>query len=429
MRDSYDSTKQTGRTATRRDFLKVAGIATAGALLPGWARSRAYALAPSRVIGANDRIGVGAIGCGGMGMAHLHSFLDQAQKGEENLQVVAVCDIYEPRKNRARSLTGATLHHDYRKLLEMREVDVVMIATPEHLHAQQAIDAMQAGKDLYLEKPICRHLDEAKKIYETALQTKRIIQVGSQWTQEDKWFKARDLIRAGKIGKPVWSQTSYCRNSMEGEWNYGIDDGASPDNLDWNAFLGPAPKRPFDKERFFRWRKYWDYSAGITSDLFPHVMHTLFIALDLDFPTRVTATGGIYVHHDREVPDTIHLLADFPGGHTMLVAGCTANELGLETLIRGHKANMSLGGNSVLIRPERTYAEEVEEVRETVPGPGDVTRAHEKEFFQSVRSRKQPRCNIELAYKVQVTVGLAELAYRQNKMMRFDPVRKEVVAT
>jgi predicted dehydrogenase len=426
MSNDKDSGKE--MAASRRAFLRAAGVATAGALMPGWAKSNAYALAPPRVIGANDRIGVGAIGCGGMGMTHIKSFLDQAKKSEENLQVVAVCDIYEPRKNQARSLTGGALHHDYRKLLEAKEVDVVMIATPEHLHAQQAIDAMEAGKDLYLEKPICRHMEEAKKIYDAAMKTGRIVQVGSQWTQEEKWTKAGELIKGGKLGKPVWSQTSYCRNSMEGEWNYGIDEGASPDNLDWNAFLGTAPKRPFDKDRFFRWRKYWDYSAGITSDLFPHVMHTLFLALALDFPTRVTATGGIYVHPDREVPDTIHLLADFPSGHTMLVAGCTANELGLETVIRGHKANMYLGGNQVVVRPERTFAEEVEESREGTADIGDPMRAHEKDFFRSVRSRKQPRCNIELAYKVHVTVGLAELAYRKNKMMQFDAKTKAFTA-
>jgi predicted dehydrogenase len=308
-------------------------------------------------------------------------------------------------------------------------VDVVMIATPEHWHAQMAVDAMEAGTDLYLEKPLCRQLEDAQKIYDTAMRTKAVVQVGSQWTEVNKWTKAGELIKAGKIGKPVWSQTSYCRNSTEGEWNYPIDANASPDNLDWNAFLGPAPKRPFDKDRFFRWRKYWDYSAGITSDLFPHVMHTLFLALDLDFPTRVTATGGIYVHPDREVPDTIHMLADFPSGHTMLVAGCTANELGLETLIRGHKANMFLGGDTVVIRPERTFAEEVEESREPAPTQGDMMRLHEKNLFSCVRSRQQPRCHIELAYRVHVTVGLAELAYRQNKMMRFDPKTKAVVTS
>jgi predicted dehydrogenase len=423
-----NETNRAEKTPTRREFLKTAGVVTAGALVPGLAQSRAFGLAPSRVIGANDRIRIGAIGCGGMGMAHVRSFVDQQKKNEENIQVIAVCDIYEPRKNEARSRTGGALYHDYRKLLENKDVDVVLIATPEHLHAQQAIDAMEAGKDLYLEKPICRHLDEARKIYQTARRTKAVVQVGSQWTQEEKWQKAKEAVKAGKIGKPVWSQTSYCRNSTEGEWNYGIDGSASPENLDWNAFLGSAPKRPFDKDRFFRWRKYWDYSAGITSDLFPHVMHTLFIALALDFPTRVVATGGIYVHPDREVPDTIHLLADFPSGHTMLVAGCTANETGLDTLIRGHKANMYLGGDAVVIRPERVYAEEIEESREQVPGVGDPMRAHEKDLWKSVRSRQAPRCPIDLAFKVHVTVGLAELSYRQNKPMRWDAQKMEMIS-
>jgi predicted dehydrogenase len=274
---------------------------------------------------------------------------------------------------------------------------------------------------------MARHLDEARKIYDTAVRTGRVVQVGSQGTEEDKWVKAAEMIKAGKIGKPVWSQTSYCRNSVRGEWNYRIDDGATPENLDWNAFLGSAPKRAFDKDRFFRWRKYWDYSAGITSDLFPHVMHTLFIALDLGFPTRVAATGGIYVHTDREVPDTIHLLADFASGHTMLVAGSTANEQGLETMIRGHKANMYLGSDTIVIRPERTYAEDVEETREAVPGLDNEIRAHEKNWLQCVRSRQKPRCPIDLAYKVHVAVGLAELAYRQNKIMRFDPQKMEVL--
>jgi len=414
--------------ASRRDFLRTAGVVTVGALLPGWrsayahpgvrcqARSSAFALQSPRVMGANDRIRIGAIGCGSMGLAHLRSMVDQSETNEENIQVIAVCDIYEPRKNAAKALTGGTVYHDYRKLLENKDVDVVLIATPEHWHAQQVIDAMEAGKDLYLEPPIVRHLEDAKNVYQTALRTKRIIQVGSQSTAEEKWSKANELIKAGKIGKPVWSQISACRNSREGEWNDHIDTDASPSNLDWNAFLGPAPKRPFDTERFFRWRKFEDYSAGITSELFPHVMHPLFIALDLDLPTRVTATGGIYVHPDREVPDTIHLLADFPSGHTMLVVGCTANEQGLETMIRGHKANMYLGGDAVVIRPEPVYADEIEETREAVPALSiDPMRANEKNLWQSVRSREKPRCPIDLAYKVPVTVGLAELAYRQNR--------------
>jgi predicted dehydrogenase len=360
-------------------------------------------------------------------MAHVRNLMSLASTNEENLQIIAVCDIYEPRKNAAATRTSGTVYHDYRKLLENKDVDAVLIATPEHWHCQQAVDAMEAGKDIYIEKPMVRYLDEATKVHRAAVRTGRIVQVGAQGTEEAKWAKARDLIRAGKIGKPVWSQTSYCRNSVSGEWNYRIEDGANSDNLDWNAFIGPAQKRPFDKDRFFRWRKYWDYSAGISSDLFPHVMHTLFIAMDLDFPTRVAATGGIYVHPDREVPDTMHLLADFPTGHTMMVAGSTANELGLETLIRGHKANMYLGSDEVVVRPERTFAEEVEESRDPTQSPRNTIRAHEKNFLQCVRSREKPTCHIDLAYKVQVAISMAEQSFRQNKMVRFDPKKQTLL--
>lgn len=412
--------------SSRREFLRVAGTTAAGVLLAPAARAATPALATPRVIGANDRINVGVIGCGGRGMSHVRMMVRQGDFKTANIQVIAVCDIYEPRKERARTMTSGELYHDYRKLLENKDVDAVVIATPEHWHARMAIEALEAGKDLYLEKPMVRYLDEARKLYLTAKHTGRVVQVGSQASSQEKWYKARDLVQAGKLGKPVWSQTSYCRNSVGGEWNYRIEDGASPDNLDWKAFLGSAPKRAFDKDRFFRWRKYWDYSAGITSDLFPHVMHPLFIALDLDFPTRVTATGGIYVHPDREVPDTIHLMADFPSGHTMVVAGSTANEQGLETMIRGHKANMYLGGTEILIRPERTFAEEIEESRTPAPG-GESTEAHFHDFFRCVRTREKPHCHIDLAYKVHVTVALAEMAFRQNKIMRFDPKKVEVI--
>ncbi|MFA0739754.1 MAG: hypothetical protein LKKZDAJK_002878 [Candidatus Fervidibacter sp.] len=435
--------KDERKEVSRRQFLKTAaGALAVGAMASGFKPSRAYALAGSqRVVGANDRITIGIIGCGGMGHAHMRTLVSAIQRGEENAEIVAVCDIYDPRKESARqtcerqwegkSQTGKVeVYHDYRKLLERKDIDVVWIATPEHWHAKMAIDAMNAGKDIYLEKPMTRHVDEAKAVYETALRTRRVVQVGSQWTSEPKWRQAGELIKQGKIGKVVWSQTSYCRNSREGEWNYAIDPNAKPGvNLDWDAFLGPAPKRPWDPERFFRWRKFWDYSGGIVTDLFPHVLHTLFLAIGAEFPTRVVATGGIFVHHDREVPDTFHMMAEFPSGHVVVVAGSTANERGLETIVHGHKANMLLGGNDIVVQPERVYADEVEPMRVTTEAVPDVLRAHHKNFLECVRDRtKMPNCPIDLAYKVMVTVGLAELSYREGKMKLFDPERLQVVA-
>ena len=251
---------ESGARSTRRTFLKGAGAVTAGVLVGDWARSSAFSVAAPRVIGANDRINFGIIGCGGMGMTHVRSLMDQAAKGESNCQFVAVCDIWEPRKERAKAATGGKLYHDYRDLLADGDVDVVLIATPEHWHATMAIEAFEAGKDVYLEKPMTRHLDEAKKVADAARRTKRVLQVGAQMSSEPKWQRAHELLP--KLGKVVWSQTSYCRNSKDGEWNYTIEPNCTPDNLDWKRWLGPAPKRPFDTERYFRWRKYWDYSPA-----------------------------------------------------------------------------------------------------------------------------------------------------------------------
>jgi len=432
-----------GKEVSRREFLtKVAAGAAALHAAGGRKQSRVYALAGNeRVIGANERIAIGVIGCGGMGHAHIGTLARAIQKGEENAEIVAICDIYDPRKESARKLSESQwegksasgkveVYHHYRKLLERKDIDVVWIATPEHWHARMAIDALEAGKHIYLEKPMTLSVEEAKKVYTTALRTKRVMQVGSQVTAEPKWKQAAEVIQQGKIGKIVWSQASYCRNSREGEWNYAIDPNAKPGvNLDWDAFLGPAPKRPWDPERFFRWRKFLDYSTGIATDLFPHVLHPLFIAIGAEFPTRVVGTGGIFVHHDREVPDTFHMMAEFPSGHVVMIAGSTANERGLETIVHGHKANMFLGGSEIVVQPERVYADEVEQLRLPTQPVGDMIRAHHHNFLECVRDRtKVPNCPIDLAYKVMVTVGLAHLSYRQGKMKIFDPQKQEVIA-
>jgi predicted dehydrogenase len=424
-----EETKETGAgTAahgpTRREFLKQASVATAGVLVTGLAKSSAYALAPSRVIGANDRIHIGHIGCGGQGGTHIRLLKDQAT--DQNIQSIAVCDIYERRLNEAKATTGGQTYHDYRKLLENPDVDCVWIATPEHWHAHMAMDTLEAGKHIYLEKPMTRHLDEALKLHAAVKRSGKVVQVGSQGCTDPKWHRAADLIKQGKLGKIVWSQGSYCRNSVEGEWEYGIDKDASESNIDWAAFLGSAPKRPFDKERFFRWRKFWDYSAGITSDLFPHRLNPLMLALGAEYPTRVACTGGIYVHKDREVPDTTTMIVDYPSGHTIVLAGCTANEQGIDDEIRGHKATMYLGGNAIEIRPERPFSDEIEGLKEQI-GTGEDIGAHERDFLLAVRTGKKPNCDVDLATPVQVAICMAEMSYRQNKMMRFDPEKMELM--
>jgi len=422
--------KQSGQSETalsRREVVKTAGaLAAVGAVGTDWSALAGTSLAAPRVVGANDRIRIGLIGPGGQGTAHLRNLVAMIKDKQINAEIVAISEIYEPRKARAKALTGAQIYHDYRKMLAEAKLDACWITTPEHWHAQMALDAMDAGCDLYVEKPLTRYLDEANKLYKKAKEKKAVIQMGAQACSDEIWHRAHEVIAAGEIGRPVWSQTSYCRNSKGGEWNYGIDAGASPDNLDWKAWLGPAPKIPFNKDRYFRWRKYWDYSSGITSDLFPHRISPLFIAMGLDYPTRVVCTGGIYVQYDREVPDTTHLVADFDRGHTMVVAGSTCNEYGLNDMIRGNKMNMLLGAN-ITLQPERTWADDVEGRSISVAPRREDLRKMERNFLDCVRSRQKPYCHIDLAHKVMVTIALSEISYRENRVVGFDGEKMKMV--
>jgi len=419
--------RKAGNGLSRREFIKAAGVTTAGLMVSSWAKSPVYAIAPGRVIGANDRIGVGFVGVGGMGGGHLDSTLHQP--AEVNVKVVAVCDVWEKRLQSAKAAAGlpdSKAYRDYRRLVEDKDVDAVIIATPEHWHSRVAIAAMENGIHCYIEKPMTRTLSEAFEVHDTALRTKRIVQVGSQGCSGQRWHKANELIRSGKLGQLVWSQGSYCRNSKEGEWNYAIDPDLKPDNCDWKMWLGPCPKRPFDPDRYFRWRKYSDYSAGILSDLFPHRLHPLMIALGPEYPLRVACVGTMKVHPDREVADNTQILVEFPSGHTMVVAGATSNEQGLQDMIRGHKATMYFGGDKLEIRPERPFADEIEpEDVQVTPGNEDHS-AHERNFYAAIRGLEQPNCGIDLATKVQTIVCMAEASYRTKRMISFDPVTRKM---
>ncbi len=420
---------------SRRTFVRTAGAAAAATAAATWAKSPVYALQSPRVIGANDRIRIGHIGVGrhatGRGLHHLNLLKAQAQT--LNVESIALSDIYDGYIAAARKVvpfTDAQVYRDYRKLIENKDVDVVWIATPEHWHAIMSIEAMEAGKDVFVEKPFTRYAEEALKVLDVQRRTKRVVQVGSQGCSDPKWARAGELVKQGKLGTILWAQGSYCRNNPAGEWNYGVDAEANPSNLDWQKFLGSAPKRPFDAERFFRWRKYWDYSAGIVSDLFPHRFHPLMKSMGLAWPTRVVSTGGQYVHKtDRDVADTVHVLADFEGEagkFTILLAGCTENEQGLQDMIRGQKATLYFGGNSVELRPERAFADEVDPIKENIGGERDEP--HQANFIDCVRTRKTPNCDVELAARVQMAVSLAERSYRESRCLRFDPKTRKISA-
>ena len=235
-------------SVNRRDFMKTA--TTLGATL--CVAGRALAARPGkasagRVIGANDRVNIGVIGVGGRGayLARVFSGIGERTNG---CKIAAVCDVYEKRKKANAEKHGCDGYLDYREVLNRQDIDAVLVATPDHWHAKIALEAMDRGKDVYLEKPMCHTIEEAKQLAATVKEIRRVLQVGSQTTSADQWHKAKKAIADGMIGEMLMSQGSYHRNSVEGEWNWDIDPGAGPNGkgenfIDWKMWLGPAQKR------------------------------------------------------------------------------------------------------------------------------------------------------------------------------------------
>ncbi len=425
------------RESSRRDFLGRAAVAFT---VSGGARAEALkpsipARSASRVPGANDRINVGMIGVGGMGTGHLRSFVKQSEETKD-IQVVAVCDVYTKRKERARDiarLTDKDVHHDYRELLARNDVDGVVIATPDHWHAQMAIDAMAAGKDVYLQKPMTLTIPEARRIAEAAARYKRILQVGSQHLSDPRHHKARELIQQGEIGELLWAQCTYSRNSKRGEWNYRVEPEGTPQTIDWPRWLGPAPKRPFSAERYFRWRKYWDYSGGIATDLFYHRLGPVVFAMGAQFPTRVTGSGGIYVQKDREVPDTYATVIEYPNFYINISASM-ANAAAIRyfpEVIYGHKGTIVFDRNRVLVVPEPVFmaqpGDPLKAAKVYEVPPVNIGRAHTDDFFACMRSRRQPVLDPDLGYKIMVAIKLGVDSYREGKVKFFDDRTHKVV--
>lgn len=403
-----------------------------------------------RVLGANDRINVAVIGAGGRGTYVAKTFA-QIGKANNKCQIVGVCDVYQKRVNNNQAFYSkeyspvfGTL--DYREVLAKPDVDAVIVATPDHWHAPIAIAAMDVGKDVYLEKPMCHTVDEAKQLMDTVKETKRIVQVGSQTTSGDQWHKAKKAMADGMIGKHIMSQGSYHRNSIEGEWNYTIEPEAGPNGkgenyLDWNTFLGKATKRPYDADRFFRFRKYWDYSGGIATDLFFHVAAPMNICWGTpQFPHRVMAGGGIYAFPDREVPDTFHLIADYAQGYSVVLSSSMANSQHIPGLIRGKDASLIMVEHGrfegyapyITIKPEQRASKEYlakfgkDDIKIEVENKNTMD-THINNFLDCIRSRQQPTLNVETAARAQVLITMAVNSYREGKVLYFDEKKFKVV--
>jgi len=460
------NTPENNSGTSRREFLRTAAASAAvaaGAAAAVPAKSSVYSLAPARVLGANETIRIAHVGLGVQGWG-THVRLLKQSADANNTKQVAICDLYTKRMRRTADEIGglaeANWYKDYRKMLERKDIDAVVVATSDQWHAPITIDALNAGKHVYTEKPMCKTLEETFAIFDTVKKSGRKLQVGSQGCSDPMYYTIADIVKAGKLGHMIMGQHSYNRGDNKvGEWNsYGDnpwktwkpgdpDNGykdpdhrksgptaSGDDHIDWETFRKGTMPAAWDPDRFFRFRKYWDYGSGLVGDLMPHRILPMMIAMNIPrtgldgFPKRVSSGGGLYVQKinpdtgkpDREVPDFTYVTADY-GDYSLIIMSTCVNEQGMRPMIRGNKATLVFSGDNGQIIPERTYADEIDGETVKLNGNGEPVPVHHKNWFDSIRNDKEPNCNIDLAARAQVIITLGEMAFRNNTTFTFDP--------
>ncbi len=323
------------------------------------------------------------------------------------------------------------MYDEHEKLLDDPNVDVVCIAAPDRLHAQLTIDALNAGKDVYCEKPLTHwsQFELAKKIQAAATQTGRLVQVGTQHMADDNYPKIIQLIRDGIIGKPVHVECGFFRRGDWGERMSIPDPNAKPGpDLNWERFLGDAPRIPFSASRFFQWRMYWDYAGGPATDLLVHTFTPILCILELGYPERVFGGGGTF-QYNREVPDQCNVIADYPDGPSVVMTNSLSNHVPADTIIRGTdgviKWAMLQGGKEYGVRIV-PFAKGKEEIHIPWKGQGDTSKLW-VDLLQCVKTRQQPKCNIDMALRVQAPLSMAIISHRESKVVRIDPENQSLV--
>jgi predicted dehydrogenase len=375
----------------------------------------------SRILGANDRLGLGVIGCGERGRGDMRLFLKQT-----GVQVVAVCDIYGEMIDRAQQMApGAQAFTDHRKLLELKEVDIVLIATPDHWHAQTTMDALNAGKDVYVEKPLTLKIEEGPEIVKAARVNERICQVGMQQRSGPHYIQAKkEYIDTGRLGKITLARTWWHGNV------YHLRRAPErlrqkPSNLDWARFLGPVKWRDWDPQQYWNWRAYLDFGGGQITDLFTHWVDVVHMFLGQDIPVSAVAAGGVYVYKDgRTAPDTINVLLEYPNDLTVTFEATLAPGL------RGAAVEFVGTEGRLWIDRSRFEFQSAEKGAQPVvvkaPNP-DMTADHIANFLECVRTRKLPNGDVLIGHRSAQASHLGNIAYLQKRRIRFDPVREEIL--
>jgi predicted dehydrogenase len=448
----------------RREFIKRGAAGGAAGLTLG----APVIAAPTTVLsrepqnGPNSRVNLAFIGTGARAQ-QLMGALRQVAGAE----VVALCDAYKGRLERAVERTGgrAKVYKDHHEILALKDVDAVIVATPDHLHKKHVIAALAAGKDVYCEKPLTYKIEEGQEIMAAAKRTNRVVQVGSQGISSALQQKAREIIKSGKLGQITMVRAQYNRNSAGGAWIYPIPPDASPQTVNWEMFLGDAPKRPFSLERFFRWRCYQDYSGGISTDLFVHLMTTIHYVMSAEMPASVMAMGQLYRWKEsRDVPDTMNAVLEYPEGFAVNLSSTFNNQYRAEGgfLIMGTEGTLQIGGSDLTFTPESPYddngwvvdswpralqeayykdpqviAKELPErqAQRVVAGPErwreigrEDTVAHLENFLNSVRTRTPPVEDVVFGHRAAAVAHLVNLSAKEQKLVRWDRRRDGVKA-
>jgi predicted dehydrogenase len=400
----------------RRDFIKQAAIGTAAVLIQP----------TSRALGANDRVRVGMIGVGGRGQELLKQVLPLP-----NAQLVAIADTYTRRRDEARQMApGIQTLDDHRRLLDLKDVDAVIVASPLHLHCRHFLDTLAAGKDLYCEKTMTWSIPEAEKCLAAAKNSSQVVQIGLQHESSGALADARKWLQQGIIGKITMVESWMSRNTPHGvgQWVRAVPSDCNAQNLSWPAFLNGRHDRPCDPYKFINWRLFWEFSGGNITENMVHQIAWIMTALDLPVPLAAYMSGGVYSEKDgREVPDTITVTLDFPNDLVVTWRSTFSNShYGLGEHILGsdgtleHIADVTDMVTGRSASSIRYYPEKANRPGGTALTGEATNQNHMANFIDCVRSRQKPNAPVEIGYRSAIAAHMANIAYRQKQRVTLE---------
>ena len=507
----------------RRDLIKsLATVPVLGAVLYGWNKKvltetllhestttkislNAYNPIIEKDVASGKTIKIGIIGSGGRGRSILNAagftepekiddwkskalennndkrYEEYLEQSDLNIELVAVCDIFDINAEKAIK-AGANINREgsdgkmdnapkryktYKELLAADDIDAVIIATPDHWHGTLTIAAAKAGKHVYCEKPMTWTVEETYKVRNAVKDSNIVFQLGHQNRQNESYFKAKEAIDKGILGKINLIEVTTNRNSPQGAWVYDIHPDANEKTIDWEQFIGPAPHHGFNLERFFRWRCWWDYSTGLSGDLFTHDYDAMNQILNLGIPYSAVASGGVYYYKDgRTVPDVLHSVFEYPDKElSMVYSASLASNKSRGRTIMGHDAYIDIGGDmQIYVDSGSTkYKEEIKKglidpkipLFSYVPGQKQVdaitsateqyfaargllhsyhkgkristTHLHVKEWINAIRSGSKPSCNIDMGFEEAITAHMGTIAYREKRKVFWDADKEKII--